>query len=302
SQIDPDILKALPEDIRSEILGYYGQPSNDSQPESPQHLPPSPPPSNPVRAAHILKRPTTPVKKRRGRPPKSLANASKPASRSNLMQSSFNFSRPRTAELETVDQSLPAARTETTPEISDDFLAALPEDIRAEVLEQHRQERMRQRSNLVAPVSRKPAASRPGTPAESSTAPTTEKRIKLSPRPPTFTSKKLSALPDLREAIAAWYSAFATEAPFVEDVEALALYLKRVVLEERDIDKAVSVAEWLTWLVRNDAEKSEQTASTMEQTQSSQAETTWDEALNIVHRSVAAAVEERGLPPPEFSA
>lgn len=302
SQIDPDILKALPEDIRSEILGYYGQPSNDSQPESPQHLPPSPPPSNPVRAAPILKRPTTPVKKRRGRPPKSLANASKPASRSNLMQSSFNFSRPRTAELETVDQSLPAARTETTPEISDDFLAALPEDIRAEVLEQHRQERMRQRSNLVAPVSRKPAASRPGTPAESSTAPTTEKRIKLSPRPPTFTSKKLSALPDLREAIAAWYSAFATEAPFVEDVEALALYLKRVVLEERDIDKAVSVAEWLTWLVRNDAEKSEQTASTMEQTQSSQAETTWDEALNIVHRSVAAAVEERGLPPPEFSA
>lgn len=306
SQIDPEILKALPEDIRSEILGYYGQPSNDTQPESPQRQPPSPPPpSRSVRAAPILKRPTTPVKKRRGRPPKSLANASKPVARSNLMQSSFNFSRPRTAEPETNDRSVPVPPTETTSEISEDFLAALPEDIRAEVLEQHRQERMRQQSNLVAPVSRKPVAPRPSTPAESSTAPTTtEKRIQLSPLPerPTFTSKKLSALPELREAIAAWYSAFATEAPFVEDVEALALYLKRVVLEERDLEKAVSVADWLTWLVRNDADTTDRTAWTMEQTQSSQAETTWDEALNIVQRSVAAAVEERGLAPPEFAA
>jgi DNA repair protein REV1 len=221
------------------------------------------------------------------------------------MQSSFNFSRPRTAESEVIDRSLPVPDTETTPEISKDFLAALPEDIRAEVLEQHRQERMRQRPNLVAPVSHKPVAPRPSTPAESSsTAPITEKRIQLSPRPerPTFTSKKLSALPDLREAITAWYSAFATEAPFVEDVQALALYLKRVVLEERDLEKAVSVADWLTWLVRNDADTVHRTATTMEQTQSSQAETTWDEALNIVQRSVAAAVEERGLPPPEFSA
>lgn len=304
SQIDPDILKALPEDIQSEILGYYGQPSNDTKPESPQRQPPSPtPPSRPVRAP-ILKRPTTPVKKRRGRPPKSLANASKPPVRSNLMQSSFNFSRPRTAEPETIDRSLPVPDTETTSEISEDFLAALPEDIRAEVLEQHRQERMRQRSNLVAPAARKSLAPRPSTPAESSTAPTTEKRIQLSPRPerPTFTSKKLTALPDLREAITAWYSAFATEAPFVEDVEALALYLKRVVLEERDLEKAVSVADWLAWLVRNDTDKIDRTVSTMEQTQSSQAETTWDEALNTVQRSVAAAVEERGLAPPEFSA
>jgi DNA repair protein REV1 len=304
SQIDPDILKALPEDIQSEILGYYGKPSNDTKPESPQRQPPSPtPPSRPVRAP-VLKRPTTPVKKRRGRPPKSLANTSKPPVRSNLMQSSFNFSRPRTAEPETTDRSLPVPDTETTSEISEDFLAALPEDIRAEVLEQHRQERMRQRSNLVAPAARKSVASRPSTPAESSTAPTTtEKRIQLSPRPerPTFTSKKLTALPDLREAITAWYSAFATEAPFVEDVEALALYLKRVVLEERDLEKAVSVADWLTWLVRNDADKIDRTVASIEQTQSSQAETTWDEALSIVQRSVAAAVEERGLAPPEFS-
>lgn len=305
SQIDPDILKALPEDIQSEILGYYGQPSDDSKTESLQCQVPSPtPPSHPVRAP-LLKRPTTPVKKRRGRPPKALANASKPTARSNLMQSSFNFRRPRTAESETTDRSQSVPDTDTTPEISEDFLAALPEDIRAEVLEQHRQERMRQQSNLVAPFLRKSATSRPSTPAESNAAPaTTEKRIQPPPRPerPTFTSKKLTALSDLREAIAAWHSAFASEAPFLEDVEALALYLKRVVLEERDLEKAVSVADWLTWLVRNDVDRIDRTVSTIEpQTLSSQAETTWDEALNIVQRSVAAAVEERGLPPPEFS-
>ncbi|EEA28164.1 deoxycytidyl transferase [Talaromyces marneffei ATCC 18224] len=304
SQIDPEILKALPKDIQSEILGYYDQPSNDMKLESPQRQhPSSPPPSRAVCAMPALKKPTTPVKKRRGRPPKSLANASKPVVRSGLMQSSFNFSRPRTAESDTIDRSPSVPDTEMTSEISQDFLAALPEDIRAEVLEQHRQEHMRQRSNLVAPVQRKSVASRPSTPAETSTA-TTEKRIQLSPRPerPAFTSKKLTTLPDLREAITAWYSSFATEAPFVEDVEALALYLRRVVLEERDLDKAVSVADWLTWLVRNHADTGDRTTVTMDQTQSSHAETTWDEALNIVQRGVAAAVEERGLPPPEFSA
>ncbi|EED23431.1 DNA damage repair protein Mus42, putative [Talaromyces stipitatus ATCC 10500] len=304
SQIDPDILKALPEDIQSEILGYYGQPSSGIKPASPQFQPQSPPPpSRPVRAAPFLKRPTTPIKKRRGRPPKSLVNASKPAARSGLMQSNFDFGRTRT-EPETIEQSLPAQDTETVSEISEDFLAALPEDIRAEVLEEHRQQRMRQRSNLVAPVYRRTVASRPTTPAESSTAVATEKRIQLSPRAdrPTFTSKKLSTLPDLREAITAWYSAFSREAPFVADVEALALYLKRVVLEERDLEKAVSVADWLAWLIRNDEDAMDRIATIIDHSQSSQAETTWDEALNIVQRSVTAAVEERGLPPPKFSA
>ncbi|OKL55657.1 hypothetical protein UA08_08985 [Talaromyces atroroseus] len=304
SQIDPDILKALPEDIQTEILGYYAQSPDERRPEQsgglqPQLQPQSPRPSQPVRAAPVFKRPTTPVKKRRGRPPKSSVNPVKPT-RSGLTQSSFNFTRTGAAGIAVND--IRASDTAKTSEISEDFLAALPDDIRAEVLEEERQKRLRQRSKLVAPPSRKPvAAARPSTPADSSSE-VSEKRLQLSPRPdrPTFTTQKLTALPDLREAITAWFSAFAKDAPFAEDVEALALYLKRVILEERDLEKAISVAEWLGWLVTNEGAGG--VNSTAEQSQGSPSDMTWPKALRAVQCSVTAAFEERGLSPPEFSA
>jgi DNA repair protein REV1 len=300
SQIDPEILKALPEDIQSEIRGYYAQSPDEGRPEQAQPPQPQspPPPPRSVRAAPVFKRPTTPVKRRRGRPPKSSVNPVKPT-RSGLMQSSFNFTGTGTAG-KTIN-SIRASNTEETSGISEDFLAALPNDIRAEILEEERQKRLRQRSNLAASSSRRPAvATRPTTPAESGSS-LPERRLRLSPRPerPSFTTQKLTALPDLRDAITAWFSAFANEAPFVEDVDALALYLKRVILEERDLEKAISVAEWLGWLVANEA--ADQANNTMEPTQSSPSETTWDEALKSVQGSVIAAFEERGLPPPEFS-
>ncbi|KAL8636118.1 MAG: hypothetical protein Q9228_006450, partial [Teloschistes exilis] len=75
--------------------------------------------------------------------------------------------------------------------------------------------------------------------------------LQLTPRPPkpTFTAQKLSALPDLREAMRAWVDEFRDEAPFAEDVEALVKYVQRVVKEEKDMGKAVGVVRWLVWLV-----------------------------------------------------
>jgi DNA repair protein REV1 len=57
----------------------------------------------------------------------------------------------------------------------------------------------------------------------------------------------------LREAISAWYGEFVDDGPYGEDVDALVKYLKRVVLEERDLNKAVAVVKWLGWVVNQGA-------------------------------------------------
>ncbi|CRG84527.1 DNA repair protein REV1 [Talaromyces islandicus] len=311
SQIDPEILEALPEDIRSEILGYYSRPPNEGETDRPGPRPQpepqtQPPPTLLGSLAFTAKKPSSPPKKRRGRPPKSSTIA-KTQTRSALSQSTFNFNKSKPSEnapAECVRQASPIL--DETDEVSEEFLAALPEDIRREVLEEQRQKRLRQkpRSNANVPPER-PVSSGANTPGEPVIVP--EKRLQLPPLPerPTFTSKKLSALPDLREAIAAWHAAFSPENPFLEDVEALAIYLKRVVLEERDTEKATSVADWLHWLIQDsadDATPQVKTMSSQEASQSSQPEATWEQALQIVRDSVAAAFEERGLLPPSFSA
>ncbi|KAL1970083.1 hypothetical protein VTN77DRAFT_6488 [Rasamsonia byssochlamydoides] len=295
SQLDPEILDALPEDVRAEVLSYY------NRPEITRSQPQRPPVSN-------VTRPTTPTKKRRGRPPKSSSNSIKSSSNSTLTQTSLTFARPRTADSTAATSSRQPSPAVLEPdEMSEEVLAALPEDIRREVLEEQRQARLQQRLPARKPAP-KPAA------ASTTTSAAPQKRLRLPPLPekPTFTAKKLSTLPELREAVGAWYSAFAAEGPFVEDVTALARYLRRVVLEERDIDKAVSVANWLGWLIEDgrsaDSSKTDK-AETKTESESPDGDRSrgaedsnqsWDEALKTVRDSVNDAVRERGLPPVDF--
>lgn len=305
SQLDPEILDALPEDVRAEVLSYYDQPSR-APPPQPSVSSSRPRSSGSAKARKV----TTPTKRRRGRPPKA-AVASKPSGNATLTQSSFILTRPGSstagpANETTTRQASP--QDEEIGEISPDFLAALPEDIRREVLEEHRRARMQQRSGLNLPPVRKPLQPKPAT-----AAPQGQKRLRLPPRPekPTFTSSKLSTLPELREALSTWYSSFATDGPFSEDVAALAKYLRRVVLEERDIEKAVSVTNWLEWLIldgsnkdcnnNNNSNKESETKSDTETQEPSSQSVTWDKALRTVRESINSAVQERGLPPVEFS-
>lgn len=297
SQLDPDILDALPEDVRAEVLAYYDHPSRAHPPQ------PSVPSSRPQSSGSSrLRKPATPTKKRRGRPPK--LSGTKPSGNATLTQSSFILTRPRSSAgpaNETSAQQAPPA-DEQVGDIASDFLEALPEDIRREVLEEHKRARMQQRSGLSVPSVRKPLQPKPA-----AAAPPPQKRLRLPPLPerPTFTSSKLSTLPELREALSTWYSSFATDGPFSDDVTALAKYLKRVVLEEKDIEKAVSVTNWLEWLILDGRNKdgnkeSEATPAPEVRDPSSQSET-WDNALQTVRESVNSAVHERGLPPVEFS-
>jgi DNA repair protein REV1 len=285
SQLDPDTLAALPEDVRAEILGYYRQTS--STPE-PQPVVPSVPSSRPASSGNFgIKKPSTPTKKRRGRP------STKGTGNMTLTQSNFIVARPTPTSVNTEEQASSRQPSPSPdPEISADFLAALPEDIRREVLEEQKRARKLQRSAIQSPALRRVGPSTPAPAAQ-------EKRLRLPPLPerPTFTSKKLTALSDLRDEVGAWHAAFAAEGPFNEDVEALARYLKSVVVDEKDIDKAVSVVTWLMWLV----EDAKASRAGEQQTGTSQGTITWDEAVRSLQKGVSEGVEERGLPPVEFS-
>lgn len=267
SQLDPETMAALPEDVRAEVLAYYNPPQPTEQPSTSSVAARQPP--APSRAPKT----TIPTKKRRGRPP------SKPSGNMKLTQTGFGLARESPSTTANQPSRQPSPSPERS-EISEDFLAALPEDIRQEVLEEHRRSRLLHRPN---------PKTKPSTPQP-------EKLLRLPPLPerPTFTSKKLSNLSDLRDAVGAWHSTFINDGPFAEDVESLSHYLQRVVLDEKDIDKAVSLVNWLTWLV-NDARGFKKEKECLEDTS-----LTWDTALGILREGVKTAVEERGLPDVEF--
>lgn len=284
SQLDPETLAALPEDVRSEVLGYYNQPPARSEAVS---RPSSSGPSRP-------KRPATPTKKRRGRPLTKTAG--------NMTLTNFVSMRPVTASSNidepTISPSRQTSPVEKQPEISEDFLAALPEDIRREVLEEHeRTSRMHQRpsSNITASAPRRVVQ-----PTPSTNPPPPERRVQIPPLPerPTFTSKKLSSLDDIRDEVSAWHGAFENEGPFSEDVASLSQYLKRVVTEEKDVGKAVSVVKWLIWLV-NDGHQ-QQIHDTSAVPSSPGGPVSWELALQSLQADINSAVDERGLPPVDF--
>ncbi|PYI05409.1 DNA damage repair protein Mus42 [Aspergillus sclerotiicarbonarius CBS 121057] len=293
SQLDPDTLAALPEDVRAEILEYYSRPSASPGPQQTQPTPsPGPalaPPSGPSSSGSLLiRKPTSPPKKRRGRP--STKSVGNPA----FKQARFVLPRATASASTTHERQSPAPEQ---TDVSAEFLAALPEDIRREVLEEQRRAKMLQRPSV------NPPAQRPAQPRPSAPAPAQEKRLVLPPLPerPTFTSQKLSNISDLRDAISSWHTAFSSDGPIEEDVISLGRYLKRVIVDEKDMDKAVSVLKWLMWLIDDEQTENASDAFTTPDPSgktgsSSQSAVTWEAAIRTLRESVDEGCAERGLP------
>jgi DNA repair protein REV1 len=237
------------------------------------------------------KKPIVPVKRGRGRPPRSamLAAAAQAVSISmtgkTLTQANFislknparesvsreNSAGPSDDAFETSDITQPSE----TDDLDLDFLAELPEDVRKEVLAQHKAEKM---SSFRLAVTRKTNS------APLPQARNEEPKIKVSrPAKPTFTTQKLSAQADLRGAMRRWIGAFMDEGPYNEDVVALIKYLNKVVLEEKNMTKAVGMVKWIDYVISDEAQK-----GTFPKEQ-------WEGALARIKGSVIKAVKERGL-------
>ncbi|KAL8809318.1 MAG: hypothetical protein Q9200_003516 [Gallowayella weberi] len=273
SQLDQETLDALPEDVRAEVLMFYQR--SPRKPNAQTLLPQSP---HKKPTINVTTKSTTPTKKRTG-----------------LLFRGKGYGKGDTASLSTLTQSNFVANRMTTPqvtgkgevttvddEVSAEFLAALPEDIRREVLDQQRRDRLKKRGglDLAANSSKKRAVRKENQPLAG------QRRLQLLERPPkpTFTARKLTALPELRDALRSWVEEFQDESPFAEDVDALVTYLKKVVKEEQDMSKAVAVTRWLKWLVDEFGESGEPGHMAG-----------WRSAIDRVEIGVQEAVKERGL-------
>ena len=276
SQLDPEALDALPEDVRAEVVGFYADAARKGVQ---QVLPQSP--RKPYTSFKSSTKLTTPTKKKKKSSNILFRNAlSKSNAVSTLTQSNFLASRTAKGASGAVDS---AEEDYESADVSNDILEALPEDIRREILEQQKRDRLKKRAGLDLGTRKKKVQQQP----ELSGTEAGQRLLRIPPgaEKPTFTAKKLSALHEVRDAVSAWFDEFREDGPFDEDVDALVTYLRRVILDERDLEKAVSLANWLGWLV-SQASESVQDA--------------WVAHSLDVQEGVQDAVRERGLGPVEF--
>ena len=275
SQLDPSILDALPEDVRAEVLGFY-KPRDQPKPKSAQA------------AQAIL--PQSPRKTRTLPPPPKASSSKAPVKRKRgggLLSSRFKTSTNDTGATLTQANfiSRPTTAAEQHSDLDPDFLAALPDDIRAEVVLQHRSAQLQRNGGISLSLHRNKL--KPKVP-EQKRGPR-RFTLPLKPAKPTFTARKLSSLAELREAVGKWYREFCDEGPYPEDVEALGKYLEEVVGEERDTAKAVAVVKWLDWLQGDGGGGLED-----------EVKLGWETAIAKLREGVNEAVMARGMPSVDF--
>jgi DNA repair protein REV1 len=183
---------------------------------------------------------------------------------------------------------LAAAESEVADieELDPDFLSELPEEVRSEVINDHRRRKLAHRSgldlNLQAPGRRGQASrSRPATSGG-------QTKIAF-PRPPakvSFTATSLSSVQEVKDMLSAWHRETRDEGPHGADVEVFERYLARIITEERDMEKARKFVKWLDWLVGTGED--------------GKGKEGWGDALTGVKTAVQRALEDRGLGPMSF--
>ncbi|EXJ93196.1 DNA repair protein REV1 [Capronia epimyces CBS 606.96] len=279
SQLDLETLAALPPDVREEVLAQYkAQEKVDRLPRYKGILHQSP---HKNRSQASSKKPiVTPTKKQKTAAlfGKSRSNRVGDSS-STLMQSNF-VALPKSNP--GPNESIAYA----SDEISESFLSELPEEIRLEVLAEQKRNRMTARSGLNFESGRKKPKPKTNQADDATLRGQQKLQLAKPAEKPTFTSRKLSSLPELRDAISAWVREFSAdgEGPDQEDVGALSDYLNKVVSIERDMAKAVAVVNWLGLVIEYENFKRDYVRSL------------WETAVAALKADVQAAVRKRGLP------
>ncbi|RWA12280.1 hypothetical protein EKO27_g2829 [Xylaria grammica] len=255
-EFDPEVFNALPEDMKVEILSSYKR-----QPK--QALPPQSPRKD--RIIQLSKK-TTPTKRRGPRTKERLADANARIVQTNL----FSHKQVDDAGLEEME------------ELDQGFLDELPEDVRQEVIADHRR-RKAQRLGLDLKINSRQNQDSEG----DEPLPGGQTRLQFSPRPPkvTFPGSAITSVAEIRDMLSVWYQGTSSDGPHQRDVEVVAKYLVKVVVEEKDMDKAQKLVRWLNFLVDAD-EPSEHPGKTA-----------WRATVRDIKQEVQKAVQSRGLGP-----
>jgi DNA repair protein REV1 len=257
---DAEVFESLPEDVKAEVLASYSihpQPAPGAQSLLPQ---------SPRKPKPLPQKKWTPTKKR-GRPAGSKNKKEDPYATS--LQSKFALGKSK---------DLVSEDGEEDAELDPEFLSALPEEMRAEIVAEHKRKRLARKGGLMtnAIKRRKVPEKQVG-----------QRRLRLEKREnrPTFTTKELWREEELRGMLREWTEGFREEGPDRDDVGALERYLRRVVGDERDMGKARGVVRWLGWLVSEmDGRDDNQEGKSL-----------WESAVEHIRNAVQEAVRERGL-------
>ncbi|RDA96013.1 hypothetical protein CP533_5881 [Ophiocordyceps camponoti-saundersi (nom. inval.)] len=251
SQVDPQVFNALPEEMKAEVLATYGR--KRAQRPSPR------------KDGDTLSRRLTGRGGMRG----SMSKARRQRdSRAGVMQTTFKA--VKRDETPTEDE---------VEELDPEFLAELPEDVRQEVVADHRRRRLARRSGLEAVAHRHRASDADvPLPGEQRRVQFPESRRKIAFGGGVTSTQEIKGMLD------AWHDETRDDGPHGDDVEVFELYLTQVVLEEADLEKAVMLVKWLDVLVEQDGGSAEGCAS-------------WRQAARRVKEALQGAVEQRGLAP-----
>ncbi|EPE07093.1 dna damage repair protein [Ophiostoma piceae UAMH 11346] len=324
--IDPEVFAALPADVRTEVLAEYRlnnatsrQRSNPSPATSPRRAQKTKAvPSGPSRKGG------SPIKKgiwgTRGLAAAAAARERRHDAQNNRVQTSIAVS--------IVPQAFASGsgseHQDNFGDLDPEVLAALPDDVRREVLEDYdrRQAQAQGQAQVhVHPVVQHLRLQLPPKKPVSTLPPLPPMRpppmLHFPPLPPKMSFRPAEAataadssgaralsLADIKTMLRTWHTATHEEGPHETDVAVLERYLAGVITQERDMAKARKVVVWLEWLVENapPREKNEEkkAGSDMDHDgvdciEDSQDVDSWQYALARVKAAVQAAMEERGL-------
>lgn len=268
--IDREVFNALPEDVKAEVLASYGIQRVNA-------------PTTPRKDRTTL-RPQpqrSPAKRGRGRGGiRGMLSRTRERQRdasAGLMQTNFMAAgnRRAAAENEVAD----------VEELDPDFLAELPEEVRNEVIADHRRRKLAHRSGLDLQ-----ARGRRGAAGRGSRVATSGGQTKIAfPKPPakvSFTATSFTSVQEVKDMLSAWHRETKDEGPHGADVEVFKGYLARIVTEERDMEKARKFVKWLDWLIDTGED--------------GKGKEGWGDALTGVKTAVQKALGDRGLGPMNF--
>ncbi|KAK2592849.1 deoxycytidyl transferase [Conoideocrella luteorostrata] len=268
SQIDSEVFDALPEDMKAEVLASYRRrpEQQQSQRKEIQGSPEKGDQQSP-RKAHSAQpgKQTTPTKRgvKRGLFGKSQRQQDAQAG---ILQTRFKRG----------DES-PAALDEVG-ELDVEFLAELPEDVRENVVADHRRRKLALQSGLDVPNPRYHTPDIDARPVLIQT----KIHFPAAPRKVAFASSGVTSTREMKDMIDAWHTETQDEGPHEGDVAVLERYLVKVVREERDVEKVAILIKWLNILVEQDG-------------RAGRGQVLWREAAVQVKRSVQTAAQRRGL-------
>ncbi|KOS16621.1 DNA repair protein rev1 [Escovopsis weberi] len=275
SQVDAEVFNALPEEMKAEVLATYGRKAAQTMMQQQQQQQQQP----------SLRRNAAPAR-----------GSATPTRRGGMTGILGKAQRQRDAQAGVVQTNFRAPQLMSdgfggdndVEELDPDFLAELPEDVRKELIADHRQRKVARQSRLEIPTTAAAAgaqARRQRADSEDGLLPGGQRRIQFPVLPPKISFAGVASTQEIKETLGEWHSETSRAGPHRRDAEVFEKFLVKVIKDERDLNKAATLVRWLDVLVEQGGRKE------------GRGWRAWNDALREIKDVVQTAVRERGLAP-----